>query len=54
MTREQKKAIEKRVFEKFPVSKAEMKCRDEKRTMDQLRAAYRKKLIEQLREKAEY
>lgn len=54
MTREQKKAIEKRVYERFPVSKAETKCKNEKKTMDDLRASYRKKLIEQLREKCEY
>lgn len=54
MTREQKKAIEKKVYQKFPVSKAEQKCRNEKKTMDDLRASYRKKLIEQMREKAEY
>lgn len=55
MTREQKKAIEKMVYERFPVTKGEMKCRNEKKTMDELRASYRKKLIKQLRsEKVEY
>lgn len=54
MTREQKKVIEKQVYEKFPVSKGEMKCRNEKKTMDDLRASYRKKLIEQFKEKAEW
>lgn len=51
----QKKAVEKKVYEKFPVSKGEMKCRNEKRDMDRLRANYRKKLYEEIRsEKAEY
>lgn len=49
----QKKELEKRVYEKFPISKGEMKCRNEKKTMDELRASYRKKLIEQEKGKRE-
>lgn len=46
--------IAKQVYEKFPVSKAERKCKNEKATMDQLRASHAKKLIEQNPEKVQY
>lgn len=45
---------EKLVYQKYPVSKAEHKCRNEKRIMDRLRDVYRKKLMEQGKEKREY
>lgn len=44
---------EKLVYEKFPISKAEKTCDTEKREMDKLRNAYRKKLMEQGKEKRE-
>lgn len=50
----EKKLIEKMVYEKYPVSKGEMKCRTEKKTMDDLRDSYRKKLMTQAKEKREY
>jgi hypothetical protein len=46
--------IEKRVYEKFPISKAEMKCSVEKGIMNQLRYNFRKKLMEEEKEKKEY
>jgi hypothetical protein len=46
--------IEKRVYEKFPISKAEMKCSVEKGIMNQLRYNFRKKLMEEGKEKKEY
>jgi hypothetical protein len=46
--------IEKRVMEKFPISKAEMKCSVEKGIMNQLRYNFRKKLMEEQQEKKEY
>jgi hypothetical protein len=46
--------IEKRVMEKFPISKAEMKCSVEKGIMNQLRYNFRKKLMEEGKEKKEY
>jgi hypothetical protein len=54
MTRSERKAIEKAVYDKFPFSKAELRCRNEKRIMDGLRDTYRKKLIAQTKEKMEY
>lgn len=38
---------EKKVYDHFPVTKAERKCATEKATMDQLRMSKRKRLIEQ-------
>ncbi len=38
------KEIEKRVYEKYPVTKDEKKCHTEKMEMDKLRTSYRKKL----------
>jgi hypothetical protein len=46
--------IEKMVMEKFPISKAEMKCSVEKGIMNQLRYNFRKKLMEEGKEKKEY
>jgi hypothetical protein len=46
--------IEKQVYEKFPISKAEMKCSVEKGIMNQLRYNFRKKLMEEGKEKKEY
>jgi hypothetical protein len=46
--------IEKRVYEKFPISKAEMKCSVERGIMNQLRYNFRKKLMEEEKEKKEY
>lgn len=40
------KEIEKQVYEKYPVSKAERRCQNEKMIMDRLRNVFRKKLIE--------
>jgi hypothetical protein len=44
MTWKEKKMISKQVSEKYPISKAEMKCRSEKKIMDRLRDVYRRKL----------
>jgi hypothetical protein len=46
--------IEKRVMEKFPISKAEMKCSGEKGTLNPFRYNFRKKLMEEGKEKKEY
>jgi hypothetical protein len=47
--------IEKRVMQKFPISKAEIKCSVERGIMNQLRVNYRKKLeVEMRSEKQEY
>ena len=46
--------IEKLVMEKYPISKAEMKCSVEKGIMNQLRYNLRKKLMEERTEKKEY
>jgi hypothetical protein len=54
MTREQKKAIEKQVYELVPVTKQEEKCKKEKIKRDYQRAEYRKLIIEQTKEKIEY
>lgn len=54
MTRGEMNEIRKQVYEKFPVSKAEKKCADEKRTMDDLRSNFRKKLIAESKEKREF
>lgn len=57
MTKEEKireAHIRKMVYEKYPVSKAEMRCSVERGIMNQLRYNYRKKLMEQEKEKKEY
>jgi hypothetical protein len=41
-------------MEKFPISKAEMKCSVERGIMNQLRYNFRKKLMEEQQEKKEY
>lgn len=45
--------IRKKVYEKFPVTKAEQDCRNEKKMLDAIRKNYAKKLIEELKEKNE-
>jgi predicted DNA-binding protein (UPF0278 family) len=54
MTWRDKKDLEKQVYQKFPVSKAELKCRNEKKIMDDLRDKYRKKLTQGFVSKREY
>jgi hypothetical protein len=54
MTREQKKAIEKQVYELVPITKHEETCRKEKIKRDYQRAEYRKLIIEQSKEKVEW
>jgi translation initiation factor IF-1 len=50
-----RRQIEKKVYEKFPVTKGEIECANERRIMNQLRYNYRKKLeIEFNNEKVEY
>lgn len=48
--------IKKQVYDKFPISKAERKCDNEKSTMDQLRINMAKKLFHDGvgKEKVEY
>jgi hypothetical protein len=47
--------IEKRVMEKYPISKGEIKCSVERGIMNQLRVNYRRKLeVETRSEKQEY
>lgn len=49
--------IAKQVYEKYPVSKAERKCMNEKSIMDDLRLRFAKRLIvddKELKEKREY
>lgn len=46
--------VEKMVYEKFPISKAEIKCSVERGIMNQLRYNFRKKLMEEQKEKKEY
>lgn len=47
--------IRKRVYDKFPVSKAEKTCENEKREMNNLRVNFAKKLYDQMpKEKKEY
>lgn len=48
------KEIRKRVYDKYPVSKSEMCCAEEKRIMDRLREVYMKKLYEQGGEKRDW
>lgn len=43
-----KPEIEKLVYEKFPISKAEKKCKREKATMEGLRWRYAKRLFEEI------
>lgn len=57
MTDEQLKEIEKRIFERVPQSKAEIKgtwCSSEKQMITRLRNSIKKKLINELKEKSEY
>jgi hypothetical protein len=50
-----RRQIEKKVYEKYPVTKGEIECANERATMNQLRYNYRKKLeIEFNNEKVEY
>lgn len=42
------------IYDKYPVSKAEIKCRTEKNIMDSLRWKYGKKLYAERKEKREY
>lgn len=53
MTREQETKIEKRVYEKYPVKKKEYTCQSEKVAMENLRNIFRKRLIEDQKEKRE-
>lgn len=46
--------IEKRVYERYPVTKKERECADEKKKMDEIRKIFKKRLIEQTKEKKEY
>lgn len=49
--------ISKMVYDKYPVSKAEIECANEKNTMDWLRLRYAKRLIvedKEVKEKMEY
>lgn len=55
MYKDIKKSVEKIVYDKFPISKAEQKCRNEKKIMDALRDNYRKRLYNEITgEKIEY
>jgi hypothetical protein len=48
------KILEKRVYDKYPVSKRELECLREKKRMAGIRDAYRKRLFEITKEKKEY
>lgn len=48
------KEREKRVYERYPESKKERECEREKQRMDELRKLFRKRLMEQGKEKREY
>lgn len=54
LTEEQYKDMEKRVYERYPVTKEEMRCQRKKDYKDGVRAEYRKRLMRQYTEKKEY
>jgi hypothetical protein len=49
-----KPEIAKMVYDKYPVSKAEIKCKTEKSMMDDLRLKYANRLMVEEKEKMEY
>lgn len=46
--------IAKKVYSKYPESKKEKECAREKRRMDEIRELFRKRLVEEKKEKREY
>lgn len=55
LTEAQRKDIEKRVYQKYPVTKEEMTCTRKKDYRDGIRAEYRKRIMREYQsEKVEY
>lgn len=48
------KEVRKMVYDKYPFSKSELKCAEEKRIMSRLREKYMTELYEQAREKRDW
>lgn len=46
--------ISKQVYDRYPETKLERTCLQEKKRLDELRRLYKKRLIEKTKEKVEY